>query len=360
MRGVSVVIGGQFGSEGKGKVALEIVRRDPTVAAAVRVGGSNSGHTGIRRRDGRLFALRQIPAAAIDGNVKVVLPPGSYIDVEILLREIEELELPKDRLFISPLAHIITSDHKAWERASGLVGSIASTGSGTGGAVMARVARDARNFSPKAVRVEDVPELQRFAQRDTTDVLREILDADQRVVIEGSQGFGLSLLHSDVWPKATSRDTTAAAFVAEAGLSPLDVDDITLVLRAFPIRVAGDSGRLVGEITWATLAREAGLPDDLTELTTVTRKVRRVGRFDSGVVRRALAANRPSRLVLNHLDYVDPHARTGMLTAKAEHFLANVEASIGRLVDWVGFGPDHLAERNASGVRPTAPARINF
>jgi adenylosuccinate synthase len=65
---VSIVVGGQFGSEGKGKVALEIVRRDPNVAAVVRVGGTNSGHTAVGR-SGRTYVLRQIPAAAIDGNV---------------------------------------------------------------------------------------------------------------------------------------------------------------------------------------------------------------------------------------------------------------------------------------------------
>jgi adenylosuccinate synthase len=71
----SVVVGGQFGSEGKGKVALEIARRASEPVTAVRVGGSNSGHTaydasGVRR------VLRQIPAAAIDG-ARTVLPAGS-------------------------------------------------------------------------------------------------------------------------------------------------------------------------------------------------------------------------------------------------------------------------------------------
>ena len=89
---VSVVVGGQFGSEGKGKIALEIVRRDANVAAVVRVGGPNSGHTGVSR-NGVRFVLRQIPAGAIDGKVLVVLPAGSYIDIEVLLSEIERLGL---------------------------------------------------------------------------------------------------------------------------------------------------------------------------------------------------------------------------------------------------------------------------
>ena len=88
--------------------------------------------------------------------------------------------------------------------------------------------------------------------------MREHLEAGQRIIIEGTQGFGLSLLHSKYYPFVTSRDTTAAAFVSEAGLSPLDVDDIVLVLRAFPIRVGGNSGPLPNEIDWDTVTSESG------------------------------------------------------------------------------------------------------
>ena len=82
---VSIVVGGQFGSEGKGKVALEIVRRE-AAAAVIRVGGTNSGHTAIGA-DGETYALRQLPAAAIDRSVQVILPAGSYIDLTILKDE---------------------------------------------------------------------------------------------------------------------------------------------------------------------------------------------------------------------------------------------------------------------------------
>ena len=96
--------------------------------------------------------------------------------------------------------------------------------------------------------------------------MRTRWSADARVVIEGTQGFGLSVLHGGYYPKATSRDTTAAGFLAEAGLSPLDVDDVTLVVRAHPIRVAGEFGtvRQAGRTTtWPEIARAAGLPDGL-------------------------------------------------------------------------------------------------
>jgi adenylosuccinate synthase len=70
-----------------------------------------------------------------------------------------------------------------------------------------------------------------------------------------------------------------------------------------------------------------------------------VGYFDPDLVRRAIAVNHPSRLVLNHLDYVDPRIRVTGLTAKAKEFVENVERDIGRRVDWLGTGPASVIER---------------
>ena len=234
---VSVVVGGQFGSEGKGKVSLEIARRCSVPVTVVRVGGPNSGHTAYDRT-GRRHVLRQLPAGCVDRDVDVVLPAGSYIDVDILMSEIEQLDYPQDRVRISGHARIITSEHKQWEAAAGLVGAIGSTGSGVGAAVMASVARGADNFELESFEATDHPVLEPFIC-DTSDHLRGRLDAGHRVIVEGTQGFGLSLLEGGYWPKATSRSTTASGALAEAGLSPIDVDDVTMAIRSFPIRVAG-------------------------------------------------------------------------------------------------------------------------
>lgn len=341
---VSIVVGGQFGSEGKGKVALELVRRDPNVAAVVRVGGTNSGHTGIGL-DNRRYALRQLPAASIDRKVHVVLPAGSYIDVEILKKELRLLSLGPDNVSISPLARIIGREHKDWESSSNLGQQIGSTQSGTGAAVLAAVARGALTLDLPNVQACEVAELSPYL-RDTNKVLRGLLDSGRRVVIEGTQGFGLSLLHGGHWPKATGRDTTAAAFLSEAGLGPFDVDDVTLVIRCHPIRVAGDSGPLSQETTWCDVAKIAGLPADYIERTTATGKIRRVGNFEPEVVKRAISHNRPNRIVLNHLDYVDGAAKDGHLTSKAKDFVELVEFQISRPIDWLGLGSAHIVERN--------------
>ena len=332
---VSVVIGGQFGSEGKGKVALEIARRSDDPVAVVRVGGPNSGHTAYDR-NGRKRVLRQLPAGCIDRDVDVVLPAGSYIDVGVLKSELEELDYPRDRIRISGQARIITDEHKQWEASAGLAGSIGSTGSGVGAAVMASVARGACNFQLESFEAADHPILEPFIC-DTSEHLRNRLDAGHRVIVEGTQGFGLSLLEGGFWPKATSRSTTAAGALAEAGLSPVDVDDVTMVIRSFPIRVAGDSGPLVDETTWEAIAERAGRSEDLREYTTVTRRLRRVGHFDPVLVRRALAVNRPTRLVLNHLDYVGVREDLGDPQSNVRSFVRRVEGDIGRVVDWLGF-----------------------
>jgi len=337
---VSVVVGGQYGSEGKGKVALEMVRRDPSIAAVVRPGGTNSGHTGYDRT-GRKIILRQFPAAALDGNVSVVFPAGSYIDPELFFREMELLGLGEDRIFVDRRAHLILPQHKEVEANGGLIASIGSTGSGTGASVLSRIARYALDRQP-AMPAEEHAGLARIV-KDVPAMLGNTLDEGRRILIEGTQGFGLSVLHGESWPQATSRDTTASAFLSEAGLPPMTVDEVVLVLRSFPIRVAGDSGPLIGETTWEEVQAGSGSVASLREFTSVTNKLRRVGHFNPGVVRQAIRANRPTRIVLNHVDYIDASLfEQARLSRKAEDFVSFVGDAIGQRVTDVGTGPTHL------------------
>ena len=345
---VSVVVGGQFGSEGKGKVALETTKR-LHAAAVVRVGGTNSGHTGIAE-DGRPVALRQLPAAALARDALVVLPPGSLIDLPIFEREIDLLGLTPDRVKVDRRATVITESDKAAERGAGLVEGIGSTGSGTGAALQRRISREGDG---RGVLASDFKSLRGFLT-DTTPLLRGLLEGGEQVVVEGTQGFGLSILHGDHYPRATSRDTTAGTFVSEAGLSPLDVHEIILVIRAFPIRVAGNSGELYGETTWKEIAEQAGLPSGYHELTTATRKVRRIGRFDPRLVRKAIAANNPTQIVLNHLDYIDASASEGRFSSRTREFVQWVENCIRRDISWVGTGPGSLVPRELVNAQEAA------
>lgn len=333
---VSIVVGGQFGSEGKGKVSLELVRMAtaPRVAV-VRVGGPNSGHTAYDR-SGQKFALRQLPAGALDRNVDVVFPAGSFIDLDVLQDEIELLDYPRDRIFISPYANIITPEQKAWEVDAGLVTGIRSTGSGVGAAIMASVAREAANFPLQRHEAQHCEPLEQYLC-DTTLKMRQWLNGKARIVIEGTQGFGLSLYDGGFWPKATSRCTTAASALTETGLSPIDVDEVVLVLRSFPIRVAGMSGPLPNETSWEDIAKSAGIDRSIREFTTVTKNLRRVGEFDPDVVKSAISANNPTAIVLNHMDYIGDEREIVDQSSKVTEFISRVEDEVAARIAYVGF-----------------------
>jgi adenylosuccinate synthase len=341
---VSVVVGGQFGSEGKGKVAQYwATQRD--VAAVVRVGGSNSGHTGYAS-GGRRFVLRHLPTASLLPRVQCVLGPGTYLDLNVLLREIEITGLAADRLWIDERAVIVSESDQREERDTGLPERIGSTGTGTGAAVVRRIRR-----GDDVVLARDVDKLRPYVA-DTSALLRELLDRGDRVIVEGTQGFGLSVLHSPYYPFATSRDTTAAGALAEAGLSPLDVDEVVLVIRAFPIRVGGHSGPLPRELDWAAVTAASHAQTALEEFTSVTGRLRRVAEFDADIVRRAILVNRPTSIVMNHVDYVDAHSVAAeSLTEPVRSFLANVERQLDASVDVVGLGPTSMVVMGAPRVR---------
>jgi adenylosuccinate synthase len=334
---VSVIVGGQYGSEGKGKIAL-FVAKSENATVVIRVGGPNSGHTGFDEHQ-HSWVLRQLPAAALAKDALIVLPAGSLIDPDILRAEVEELRIDSSRLLIDSQATVVLPRHREQEGEEGLVGRIGSTASGTGAALRDRISRGTAH-----VMAAEHPYLRSFTRPFVAEVLRDHLRRGERIVVEGTQGFGLSLWHGMAYPHATGRDTTAASFISEAGLAPHDVDDVVLVIRSFPIRVGGNSGPLENEIDWRTLATEAGLPSDYTELTSATRRVRRVARFHPDVVQRAVLVNQPHRLVMNHVDYVDPAVRTGGLGDKGRAFIQIVEQAIARRIDLIGIGPNQLVD----------------
>ena len=236
---------------------------------------------------------------------------------------------------------VITSREVEDELYGSLRETIGSTSSGTGAAVRRRIERK------KGLQFAgDHPALRRFAH-PVIPLLRQELDANNRVILEGTQGFGLSLYHSAHYPFVTSRDTTAAAFVSEAGLSPLDTDDIVLVIRAHPIRVGGNSGPLPNETTWHEISQACGSREDFSEVTSVTRTLRRVAHFSPDVVHEAIRVNRPSRLVLNHLDYIDASCSVGdSLSESVERFISGIEQQLFRTISLVGTSPKALVSRS--------------
>lgn len=333
--GVTIIVGGQYGSEGKGKVALHFAQKQQA-SISVRVGGNNSGHTAYK--DNKKYVLRTLPTAVLGNDVHAVIPSGGYFSVENLFYEMQETNC--QNVAIDPMSVVITQQFQERELNLGLIESIGSTGSGTGAAIAQRLGR-----LEQVTFAKDIPELQPYL-KETKSLLRQALDRGEEIILEGTQGYGLSLLHSPHYPYVTSRDTTAAGFLSETGLSPFDVTKIILVIRAFPIRVGGNSGPLPHEISWDFLTKESGSNTDLSEYTSVTGKLRRVAHFDPEIVKQAISVNQPSKIILNHMDYVDRTLyERKELTEKAGIFLQNIETAIERKIDFIGVSPLDCLER---------------
>lgn len=277
-----VVVGGQYGSEGKGAIAAHLSRDFRHNDVAVRVAGPNAGHTAYDDNN-REWKLRAVPVAAVvSPTCQLHIAAGSEIDLDVLLKEITELDdaghKVSERLTIHPSATMIEGRHHTAEAEAGLVGRVGSTGKGIGAARSDRIMR-------RAMVADDIPILNR---RDLLGPYGPFdLDSVGTVLIEGTQGYGLGLHHHN-YPQVTSSDCRAIDFMAMAGISPWDSRIVKLqvyiVARTYPIRVAGNSGPLKGETTWSDL----GLPE---EKTTVTQKVRRVGEWDSELLGEAILAN---------------------------------------------------------------------
>ena len=320
--GITIVVGGQYGGEGKGKVA-HFLAKNNNINITVRVGGSNSGHTVINEKNETLI-LRQLPTPSILPNSISVLSAGSYIDIDVLMKEITLTGISNEQLRIDKNAMIITKEDKENESCSTLRKDISSTLSGTGACVKRRINRE--NTTKLA---KDFEILKPYIS-DTKEYLYQELQNGKNILIEGTHGFGLSLLHSQNYPFTTSRDTTAAGFLSEVGLSPLAVNEIVLVIRTFPIRVEGNSGKLENEISWSALQR-------VPELSSVTKKERRIAEFDSRIVREAIISNNPTKIVLNHLDYISDKDQEG--------FVRNIEKEIKAKIHLVGLSNISLENR---------------
>jgi adenylosuccinate synthase len=329
---VSVVIGGQFGSEGKGKAAYFFARKFGA-AAVVRVGGTNSGHTVIGG-DGREYIFRMLPTAAIDPSMMSILPSGSYIDPDILLSEIKKSGKLEENLKIDPSAVVIDQTMIDEERQSNLREEIGSTLSGTGAAVIRRIKRKREEIGF----AKDCPALSPYIA-DTKELMRGLLKSKEHIVIEGSQGFGLSLINTPHYPYCTSRDTTAGGFLMETGLSPFDVENVIMVIRAYPIRVGGKSGPLPNEIDWDRVTHLSGSAEKITEQASATGRPRRVAEFDADIVKKAIQVNQPNIIVMNHTDYIDYSCHDSYkIPDSVLNFINDASGKIGQRIDYIGTG----------------------
>jgi adenylosuccinate synthase len=224
--------------------------------------------------------------------------------------------------------------------------SIGSTAHGCGAALVNKIARDGSIKMAK-----DVPELQQYIC-DTVTYLNKFLDAGAWILLEGTQGSMLSITTSPYYPYCTSRDTNVSNWLSEAGISPLWVHDIYGVFRAYPIRVAGNSGPTgAPELTWDDIRNKSGNPDIKDEKTTVTKKIRRIFEFSKTDFERAWMINTPTKLCINFADYIDVE-NSGLstengacienLSDKTKQWLSdNLSPEMIDALAYIGTGPSY-------------------
>jgi adenylosuccinate synthase len=254
----------------------------------------------------------------------------------VLLGEINMLDIDRNRIIVDPRAVIVSEQDRVNERRE--LRGIASTCSGNGAALIRRMTRQA-----DVTLAKDSSTLRARCRIETiAPLLHDALHRGADVIVEGSQGFALSLLHGADYPFVTSRDTTAAGFAMEVGLSPRHIDNIIMVIRTFPIRVGGTSGPFAGEISWEEIRRASAAPVVFPEYTSVTKRLRRVAHFDLGSVKLACQYNRPTGLAVMGLDRID-YDNTGVttardLTTRAQEFLRALELATEVPIEFVGTG----------------------
>ena len=343
MSHLQIVVGGQFGSEGKGHVAAQLARK-LEYPMLVRTGGPNAGHTVIADQ---AYKLRQLPTGLVTNpGATAIISAGSLIDPDVLAAEIAQVR-PVGPVLVDWSATIIEPGHKEAERLDTHLRGW-STCKGIGAARAGRVMRTAQTALQADLGAMDGVRL-----ADSVELLTHHMNQDLPVLIEAAQGYGLGL-HSEYYPKTTSADCRAIDALADVGISPWchwtrGYPKVWVVVRPYPIRVAGDSGALNGETTWRAL----GLPE---ERTTVTNKVRRVGTFDESLVARALRANgapSPSVVVaLTMMDQILPALRGMQVldhlaqldktdTYRLDMWIDTIHR-LGARVEAIGTGPDTM------------------
>lgn len=358
---VVALVGAQYGSEGKGAIAAAIADQ---FQVHVRTGAPNAGHTyyidgqtpqGVPNGRAKVVA-RSVPCGASNPQATLVIGPGGVIDVDLLVSEVQELDAlgleVSGRLMVDAKALVIDKiRHHDYE--NGVKGKahemIGSTGEGVGIARMAHLSRGvlAHDWAWGKIEHAGDPSIREYLDSHEIDVITGTsrlvtswIDIGQKVLLEGTQGSGLSSVHGP-WPYCTSTDTNSAQMLVDAGISPARLTSTVLVARSYPIRVAGNSGPLEKEITW----EEIGVKP---EHTTVTKKERRVGRWDDDLFERAVVLNGPSpRVALTFADYLDPFV-TGItewdgLTKPIIEWIRHIEWKFGVNVCFVGTGPDSVA-----------------
>ncbi|MYI76413.1 MAG: adenylosuccinate synthase, partial [Gammaproteobacteria bacterium] len=254
---VDVLVGGQYGSEGKGNIVGYL---SPEYNLLIRTGGPNAGHQVYAEpTPEKYFHLPSGTQRAPEA--KLLLGPGMVINPTKLLQEIAQHKVTVDRLTIDHQAMTIQEEDIKYEEEN--FSNIGSTAQGVGVATAHKVTGRSgyENHTIRAL-ARDINALKPYIG-SAREVLAEAFVRNKKILLEGTQGTTLSLHHGQ-YPYVTSRDTTVAGCLSDAGIAPSNVRNIVMVCRTYPIRVAGPSGPLKTEINLDELIERSKI--DLDEL----------------------------------------------------------------------------------------------
>ena len=361
---VRVVLGAQWGDEGKAKV-VDYMTADSDVVVRFQ-GGANAGHT-IKAGDLE-FVFHLIPAGIVHPDKTCVIGNGVVMDPEALFLEVEELESKgvsiANRLFVSPNTHLVMPYHKRVEEASEErdgAGAIGTTLRGIGPCYQDKVNRSSgirvgdlfdADALPAKVRenvrqkneilesvygqdgLDPTPIIEAytaFGERlapfvtDTSVYLNDMIDSGKDVLFEGSQGTLLDIDHG-TYPFVTSSNTTAGGACTGAGIGPTRISEVVGVVKAYTTRVG--NGPFPTELTGAMgdRIREIG-----HEYGATTGRPRRCGWLDAVILRFAARVNGLSGIAVTRLDILDPLEEIRICThytcrgKRLEHFPSDVK-----------------------------------
>jgi adenylosuccinate synthase len=377
-RKADIIVGIQWGDEGKGRI-VDYYARDYDVVARFG-GGDNAGHS-IRVGEQKL-ALRIVPSGVLQERCELFIGGGTVVSLQGLATELDSLQslgVDISRVKISDRAHVVFPYHaeadKAGEQARG-VQAIGTTGRGIGPTYVDKVARSGIMFGD-LLRKETLADKLRFkgadellaptleaAQRiaahivDGVEYLHDALERGRRVLIEGAQGSLLDVGYG-TYPYVTSSHTIAGGACIGLGIGPTAVNRVVGVVKAYCTRVGG--GPFPSELLDETgeRLRKAG-----AEFGVVTGRPRRCGWFDAVAARYAARLNGLTSAVITKLDVLTGFERIGIATGyrvhgKAVPFGAAGQPGLEVDVEYVeGWSDDISGVRRIADLPPAAAAYV--
>ena len=320
----TVVVGGFFGDEGKGKIISYLALHDKPSIVVRGGAGPNAGHT-IKDGD-KTYKVRMLPSGFLNNDAKVMVGPGVVVNPDVLLKEVNDFGV-EGRAFLDFNCGIIEKSHRDADSQGRLKEKIGSTGSGTGPANAERAMRTLKL-------AKEIDSLTQYLI-DVPLEINSALDRGENVLIEGTQGTHLSLWHG-TYPFVTTKDVTASGICADVGVGPKRVDEVIVVFKSYLTRVG--TGPMPGELGPSETSKKGW-----EEFGTVTGRLRRAAEFDFDLAKRAVMLSSATQISITKLDVRFPNC-AGVtsyndLDDDARSFIKNIETKLGVTVTLIGTGP---------------------